>query len=305
MDNIILIDWFSFTVQDYPWQMIAQEMGLPLDGWDHTHGVRGYSDRLYMDGISLHTPSELHPELWVEMSGQGCRRFETSGHGDWSRLFDFARAEGHITRLDVAYDDHNKVLDIEQLYWDTFYQRYVSKAKAYELIYSNKGVTIDIGSPSSDALIRIYDKARERNCSDGQHWIRVELQLRKDRAAAFLDLPGKIGDNWSGVMANYLRYVDADPSDSNRWRWSMKPYWAAFLKDAQAIKLWHNPGTEYNLTRCENFVYKQAGNAIKALSELYGPEVFFEKLQDQRKGPLPVKYRAILENNDRLSDCKC
>lgn len=304
MDNIILIDWLSFTIIGYAWQQVAEEMGLPLDGWELSHGVRGYSDRVYMDGISYHSPSDLHPELWVEMSGQGCRRFESSGHGDWLRLLDFAKSEGHITRLDVAYDDHNNVLDIDQLYWDTFHQKYISKAKAYQLIYSNKGVTIDIGSPASDVLIRIYDKSKERQCAAGEHWIRVELQLRKDRALAFLNLPGKIGDNWAGVISNYLRYVDEDANDTNRWRWPLKDYWSALLQDAEDIQLWQNPGTEYNVLRCEKFVYLQAGNAIRTLMELYGADAFFERLDQLRTGPLPAKYRSIIESygNDRILD---
>ena len=52
-------------------------------------------------------------------------------------------------------------------------------------------------------LLRIYDKARERGFFD-RHWTRVELQMRDERAAAFLNTPGSLRDNFLGVLRNYL-----------------------------------------------------------------------------------------------------
>ena len=74
----------------------------------------------------------------------------------------------------------------------------------------------------SSVLIRIYDKAAERGLPEGQHWVRVELQLRDERAEAFCFDPAPIGLLFRGVLVNYVRYVDDPGTDSNCWRWPMK-----------------------------------------------------------------------------------
>jgi len=55
--------------------------------------------------------------------------------------------------------------------------------------------------------VRIYDKAAERGFTDGQHWVRIELQLRDGRAAEFSKIPMDIGEAFAGVLLNYLRYA--------------------------------------------------------------------------------------------------
>lgn len=44
--------------------------------------------------------------VWCEMSGQGCRTFESFSSRSWESLFSWIAAqELKITRLDVAFDD--------------------------------------------------------------------------------------------------------------------------------------------------------------------------------------------------------
>ena len=83
---------------------------------------------------------------------------------------------------------------------------------------SSKGQTVQFGSPKSDTLIRIYDKARERNCPAGNHWIRCELQLRRERAASFIQLLQAIGEAYCGMMMNYLWFVEPMEGDTIHWR---------------------------------------------------------------------------------------
>jgi hypothetical protein len=160
-------------------------------------------------------------------------------------------------------------------------------------VLSSKGSTVQIGSPKSDVLIRIYDKARERNCEPGEHWIRCEIQMRDDRAIKFSQLPYEIGESFCGVMVNYLRYVEPDLEDTNRWRWPMKPYWGDFLCDASAISIYERPGLEYNLDRCENFVINLAGNAVDAYIKIVGVPGFLEALKERRTRRNP-KYDALV-----------
>lgn len=73
----------------------------------------------------------------------------------------------------------------------------------------------------------------------------------------------------------------------------MKIYWSVFLGTAERIRLWQQPGVDYNIINCEDFVFRQAGGAIYTLLELYGTELFLQKLKDQR-GVLSPKYQRLL-----------
>lgn len=50
--------------------------------------------------------------MWVS----GCRAFESFGSGNYEALFDGAHLEPedvHTTRLNIAFDDHSGLLDID------------------------------------------------------------------------------------------------------------------------------------------------------------------------------------------------
>ena len=300
--NIIIYDWLSFTFKSNDPYYIVSVLGLDHVHWENTKGAHGYRDRLYFNCISIHYNGRDDMGVWCEISGQGCRTFESLSDlpegRKWEKMFQEIYADHmHITRLDVAYDDHIGLLNINQMILNTRLKEYVSKSDYWEVIESSKGQSIQFGSPTSEILIRIYDKAAERNCDPGTHWIRCELQLRRDRAARFLDLVQSgmtIGEAFCGVVINYLRFVEPDPLDSNRWRWPIKEYWGDMLCSAQAIKLYQAPGMEYNLDRCRKYVIGQAGYAIKAYIDCVGKDQFFRELDSRTYNKNP-KYERLVE----------
>lgn len=301
MENIVIYDWVSITSKIHTPEQIIALLGMDSVTWDTIKGAHGYKDRLYWNCISIHFNGSPDQGVWLEMSGQGCRAFETVGHGDYEHLFRIVLDSGDqmkITRLDVAFDDHTGILDLDVITRDTLSGNYVAKAKSWECIQSSKGTSVVIGSRQSSVLIRIYDKAAERNIDDGSHWVRCELQLRDERCLEFVDQPYQIGETFAGVVLNYLRYVDPDPTDSNKWRWPMTDYWLDLIQDAVAIQIAEKPGVRYNLLNCENFVYNQAGNAINALLQVYDVETFLKKLQERKSKPNP-KYSEMVTNYKR------
>lgn len=244
MKNIILYDWLSFTCKTDDVQFIIDILGLKHVPWENIKGARGYQDRLYFNCISIHFNGRADMGVWCEMSGQGCRAFEelTSHEDKWDTLFYLiAEFNMNITRLDVAYDDHEGLLNIDEIIQDTRQKSYVSKSDYWEIIESSKGQSLQFGSPQSDVLIRVYDKARERNCEAGTHWVRCELQMRRERAISFTKLGLPIGKSYCGVVINYLRFVIPDDLDSNKWRWPIKPYWGDFLENADRISIYEAP----------------------------------------------------------------
>lgn len=294
--NKVIYDALSITSKIHGTEDLIALLGLKAVVWENVKGAHGYRDRLYWNCISIHYNGRDDMGVWLELTGQGCRAFESYGTGDYEALFDEVLenpGEVNITRLDVAFDDMAGVLDIDEICEDTRAGEFVSKFSDWQVIEGSKGSSLTHGSMKSDLFIRIYDKAAERGFTDGRHWVRAELQLRRDRALSFLLSPGAIGDRFSGVLGNYLRYVDPD-DDLNRWRWPMKGYWLELLGTAARIRLYQKPGTEYNLYNLEQYVYRQAGNAISALLEIQGEELFKKKLQERGTYVNP-KYRALVD----------
>lgn len=294
-ENIVLYDWLSFTSKDHTPEELIEALGLRHCPWQEIKGAHGYRDRKYFSCISIHYNGRDDMGVWVELSGQGCRTFETLSKVGWTGLFSFITQNNlNITRLDVAFDDHTGVLDIKQIVQDTQCVNFVSKSDYWETVLSSKGSTVQIGSPQSKVVIRIYDKAAERRCESGTHWVRVELQLRDDRAKQFMKLPFTIGEGFSGVVLNYLRYVIPDENDTNRWRWQMTDYWLNFLEVVTPISVYVSPGMEYNEDRCKHYVVNQAGNAIACLIEMYGINEFKHMIDNRETRPNP-KYEALVK----------
>lgn len=297
--DLVLIDWLSITTKDLDEVGLQKLIDMEDVPWELIKGMHGYKDRLYFSGISIHYNGRDDMGVWLEMSGQGCRTFESLGSGDYEKLFRFVLSgHGNITRLDVAYDDHSGILPIETICADSMRKEFVSRFRYVKVEWSDDGKAegrcVYHGSEKSEIRFRIYDKAAERHCEAGTHWVRVESQLRRDRALKFIGLPGTIGEKFAGVLANYLLYVEPSETDSNKWRWSIKDYWAQLLNGAADISLYVKPGMEYNIDHLDRYVFKQAGNAIDAAIQLYGFDGFVHKLKERHTLPNP-KYRQLVE----------
>jgi len=301
-----LIDWTAVSSKIHSPENFIEELGMEGITWQTLKGFYGYKDRIYYDGVSIHSNGRDDMGVFCELSGQGCRVFETYGHGDFTRLYDdllFHTPQTHFTRIDIAFDDHDGILDMDRLFYDTDNENFVSKFDDFESISGRKkgirGKSVNFGNKGSPVFIRIYNKAAERGLTDGSHWIRVELQLRDDRAEAFARRfvacgEDSVGDTFLGILNNYLRFVVPQHDDSNRWRWPMADYWARFIGAAERVRLFQRPGTEYNLHDLENFVFKQAGNAISTYIDIKGEDAFMDALKKRgtHKNPKYEQLRA-------------
>lgn len=307
----MLLDWLSITSKIHSPYDFIDLLGMKDCSWEEIPGANGYHDRLYYDHCSIHYNGREGMGVWLELSGQGCRAFESLGHGVYDVLFNEVLSEPdqmNVTRLDIAYDDHTGVLDMSQLMADTMNVgidrkplEIVSKFQERRVTWDHKddlfpAVSIEHGRKSSETMIRIYDKALERGYVDGRHWVRLELQLRKDRAfQAVQRLAGgeAVGPLMLGIVYNYLRYVDDPGTDCNRWRWPMKSYWSELLAGIEKISLYQRPGKEYNVLNLEDYVLGQAGNAIAAYVEMLGWSTL-QKAVRKKSAMLPAKYKQLI-----------
>lgn len=304
MENKILIDWLTLTSKTLDVDDFKKLLGLDNASWLHMKGYYGYKSREYYESISIHYDGTKDMGVCLEMSGQGCRAFESLGHGDFEIFFSKILEEKdlRVTRLDIAFDDNTGILDINQIVSDTDELKcVVTPFRSWCTTCSNKGKSVDIGSKASAVLIRIYDKAAERGFKDERHWVRVEMQLRDNRALEFLKLPMTIGESYFNVLCNYLCYVTPSESDTNKSRWELRDYWANLLEDAYKISIYSKPGMEYNLENVNNFVFHNAKNAIDCAIKCYGLDNFLEKLAKSpvRQNP---KYTSLIEKYQKHQD---
>lgn len=301
--NKVIIDWLSFTSKIDSPQTIREMIGMDKVTWQVIKGAQGYRDRLYYDSVSIHYNGREDMGVWCEMSGQGCRAFESVGHGDYQAIFndvEYHDKEMNITRIDVAYDDFEGLLDIDTIMHYIRSGWYVAPTTDFTIELTNKGTTLYIGSKKSDFLIRIYDKALERGRTDGSHWVRFEMQLRRGRAKkfAFDNLP--IGQKYVGVLNNYLRFVDP-AEDSNKSRWPVADWWLKFVRDLSRISIYDKPGTDYNEVNLERYVIGQAGNSIDTYIKCFGLDKLIDELK-HRPSTLNPKQRSLVAKYIDLED---
>jgi phage replication initiation protein len=310
--NKIIYDYLSFTTRIHSIGGLIDLLGLEKLKFQLIKGFYGYRDRLYYDGIHIHHNGTEEMGICVELSGQGCRNFETHGKGDYDGIFDLILEhyndiselrEMNITRLDVAYDDFQGLLNIKKLVTEAKKGNYVSRMKDVQVIFSNKGCSVNHGSNKSNIYIRIYDKKMERKREDIDHWVRCELQMRKDNARGFIKLKNNIDKNYFDTLNNYLRYVIPSENETNKRMLPTAKYWSKWLESFGTVSIFDKPGADYNIAKCEDYVFRQAGNAIDCILKMQGVETFLDKLKE-KKPPQNVKYKALAEEYERIKKRK-
>ena len=311
MENAILYDWFTVTFKDVDKETIIHLLGMDSCSWQASEkGSRmKYANRLEFDGISVHWTPEFDYHhtagICLEMSGQGCRDYETFGSGDWQALFEFVGlAGGHVTRLDISYDDFQGLLDIKVMahfarnFWYTSRSQKIRiMEEAEEANSDHVGISVCHGAKSSDIYIRCYDKRAEKHAWDIPHWVRFEVQLRNDNCQGFLDAPGFLGNKFRSVVANYVNYRCPNPDcSSNNRTWTVAPWWNRFLAGAEALSVNQKKDIEYNKDRLDAHIYGRNHNSIKSAILLDGLPKFLQEVF-ARSGALPPKYQKVLESS--------
>lgn len=300
-ENIILIDWLTFTCKHMnPEQMIAF-LGLREADFKACRGFNGYKTAKFFGGITVLSDGHVDKYgndmgICVNMSGQGCRQYETSGQYSLDWLVHFLAKNSdkyNITRLDVAFDDIDHdgdgLLDmsvIEELARsDVYVSRFRCKSGEWSAKHSEDAfapplaISVYFGSPRSDLRFRLYDKSKERGGLD-YHWTRFEIQFRNNAALNFINDTHEVGEKFYGVINNNLRFVVPELLDTNRRRWDSPKWWTDFLQSTLKISVFTKKDVEYNMSRLEHFVFDQAGKSIYTYIKCKGFMEFYNYLKD-------------------------
>lgn len=179
VSNGYQVDFLSFTL---PFGHLPEAFKL-LDGFDlksKEKGLYGYCFSYVAPGCTvLYSPDR--PDVHVQLSGRGCDLFDVLSLPDHAK----------ITRLDIAFDSFDGAYTVDDVRGCLLRGQFGGTARHITgfvgFTREAPGQTLYIGSPKSDARIRIYDKASEQGISPEQRegycdWTRFELQLRGDVA---------------------------------------------------------------------------------------------------------------------------
>lgn len=312
LKNRISFDWISFTYKSNDLHKLLRILGINNSDFVITNGYKGYSKAYRYEGISICTGSKRN-DIWVEFSGDGCRTFENSFNGDYNRIFDNILDYPemyHFARLDVAYDDFEGILDINQIHEAVHKHDCVSNFRSVPITYDpwQGGETIYFGSTQSDVRMRCYDKLYEqkkkkREIPQGcEHWLRWEIQLRNERAYNFIvayDFGGyNIGETFCGVINNYIRFVKR--SDGRIYEDDVAPWWLAFVGSAEKISIFSKIEKKYTIMHAMGNCVNLYGNAISTCIRAFGVDEFVNQIDRRDIKPNP-KYETAL--NDYYDYC--
>lgn len=169
-----------------------------------------------------------------------------------------------VTRLDVALDDFNGVLNFAQMERKLKRHEFRSSKKTYNIMRNAetsgkvKGATIYLGERKRHQdgyLIRFYDKFAEYKqkgavlpaqvenviTGEGSHvWQRYEMEIHGKACETFINkiLGGyTFGLLYKGLMRNAIEFLKASRTNKNRSYWKVCDWWEKFLDGAEKCKL--------------------------------------------------------------------
>lgn len=311
------VDWVGLTDPSGS----GRDVVLPWlsgDGWVRAdRGMHGYRVQHVHGHVRALTDGTAAMGDHYEVSGQGCRELEAGGLEDWpAALREWRALGGGFSRLDVAFDDRAGVLPAisELVHWFrerwvvTHYQRVrIEESFSLGALDEAAGVTLTIGSSSSPAKIRIYDKTAERASAgevdlvewgDKPHVIRVELQCRDEQAdmmARLIASSADIGQVFAGVLLGKVDFKDPSGGDSNRSRWPTAAFWLSFLGNVEKTSLAIAPAVR-SIEDVKAWVEFQVGTSLTLLMRAAeGDASWFYDLVKRSERRLRARHWAMLE----------
>lgn len=274
----------------------------------------GYTGAFNLDHIIVLTspPGNERGSL-IQLSGQGCRQFESflnRSKRTWYDFFKICSKHGaNFTRIDVAINDYEHHLSIPALLRKTENTECISKFRDFEFhgggSLSNKekrGKTIYFGSKSSDFYLTFYQKDFEVSkkkripVEDVPIKNRYELRLSDRRAEEFIQKFMNIGETTSvvlGLLNNYIRFVDEEKGvDREKWKTNKK--WDNFLGECGKMRLVTEPTEEFYQKSVE-WIRHSASPTIKMIQEVdeINETNEFEEILDEVE--LKEKYLHLIK----------
>jgi phage replication initiation protein len=302
-DGGVMLDYLRASLPVERWAELVAWVGPMVErgmGWLAWYRCSGH----VLDGGLL---------AWDSVTGDGRVLVDLPGRACASmgeRLVPFLRwcsEHGHITRLDLALDDRRGLVTYERLVAAVDAGALVSRARRCQWTVGRvtdngllAGWTLYIGSRTSEALVRIYDKRAERIERAGAvaegSWVRVELECKGALAEAMAPAVLEHGlEVVIGELNRRLRFCEPT-SDSNRRRWPVAPWWAEFMGSLdKGARLASGVAEPVTVDGLMEYLLRQAAPAIAAVTLARGGDVsWLDELVAEGERRLKPRHMAML-----------
>lgn len=271
-DGAVMLDYLRARLPDTreTWRALGEWLG-PMTA--RGVGWRGWYDESFavLDGgliACCSDPDRAEVEgVLVDLPGKACAHLG-------ERLLSFmgwCAAWGTFTRLDFAKDDWEERITLERILDADRTGAIVTRWQGLTLISKRqrgerKGWTVYIGSRSSEACMRFYDKAAEQG-RENVHWVRCELEAK----GAFADALGREVLRRGSVAVieqinRRIRFVQPSETDSNIRRAMVAAWWGAFIGSVkQGAALLCGEKVQATISAMAAWVEQQAGPALATI----------------------------------------
>lgn len=314
----LTVDWLAFTVPTSTVEEIQELIGgewMPAEkgfngyprAWLCLNAGRG-SGRM---GTGMpYRAKDIH----ISMSGEIVSQWEpekVQAICKWVK-----DQKGHGTRVDVALDDragHATVRDVMHaadvgqavMRWSTYDTRRRCSFKGKDDI---QGEMVTFGSRQSESYLRVYDKRIETqgkgDTVDGP-WVRWELELKKKRAQACLDLFSILPiDDWRefmvGLLKSYISFRDthADAPAWERCRSPELPWWHDLTEGFKRCRFVISK-KDRDLEKVLAWFSKAMGPTIAALHFAAGPDFVTTVIESGAKRWKEHHYQLMQQKNPK------
>lgn len=197
MNVSFTVDWIAATFEDYGGFKFAKKLGYL--GWATdvpSVPARGYNRCREMDtGVRISTHTERREMgVHVQLSGAALRWYQEKSLS-WKTILEWVKAcGGRVSRIDLAIDIVDSGLKMSE-FTEGKLLPYKGKGRTPSYVpmgTESRGMSVYIGSRSSEKFLRIYDKAKELGDYVGDYK-RVELECKGTVAHAcgfqFAEIP--------------------------------------------------------------------------------------------------------------------
>jgi len=252
---------------------------------EEPRGFYGYIGTWRMDMIKVFysAPGDERGTL-IELSGKGCRQFESFLECRGKTWFDFFQdclnENGSFTRLDIAVDDKKTYFSIPDLLKKvqnglcvTRYRRIDSNLSNEAMDGSSVGTTIYFGSKKSESYLCFYEKNYEQATKfnlpydDLEDWNRYEIRLKSERAhsaVCALISDRNLKKLAIGVISNCIRFVEDGEGDKRKRNTSS--FWLDFVDGVEKLQLTIEPKKDF-YEKSRNWLQNSCAPTMKMILE--------------------------------------
>lgn len=221
-------------------------------------------------------------------------------------FFAWCLERGNVTRVDFALDDRRNRLQYGRIMDSYRTGRLVMRWRELREFRTWRdgrvaSWTVYVGSRSSGAMLRIYDKAAQQRAAgreiDGT-WIRLEMECHSEFADK---LSREYFERGSIAIVEQLnrriRFTERADGDGNRWRWRAADWWIELLgsvQPGQSLLVGELP--ECTISRLAFYAERQSAPALLTVTKAAGGDLapilaMLGRAQERLK---PKHYAALV-----------